>query len=110
MRTRRANVHIFQHIIGTARISGVMSAFPPATLTMTMNCDYGGRGARTSRSQPRSEVKLIQPGTLITRLLYAVVCAIRDSRYCCIDFACTRVGRACLAPRACEPLMPLLTY
>jgi len=68
-----------------------MSAFPSATLTMTMNCDYGGRGARTSRSQPRSGVKLIQPGTLIARLLYAVVCAIRDSHYCCIDFACTRV-------------------
>lgn len=55
------------------------STFLSATLTMTMNCDYSGHGARAPYSQPRSGVTLIQSGTLIARLLYAVVCAIRNS-------------------------------
>lgn len=76
-RTRRTNSHIFQPIIDITGISGVTSASLPTTLTMTRNCDYGGRGTGTrvvSRVR-HSGVKLIHPGMLIARLFYAVACA-----------------------------------
>lgn len=112
-RTRRANIHIFRPIIGTAEDIGCYHGISDGDINDDDELRLR-RGARTPPSQPHSVVTLIQPGTLIARLLYVVVRAIRNSHYCCIDFTCTHVGRACLAlpppDRACESLMALSAY